>query len=91
MHLGIYNFKTMVIFECTKHEDIYKAVEYTVTSDERGEACIQAIEVGINVLENVENLGSAMINVNLPTTDRLSSSLRRRKIVTERFRKFTGN
>lgn len=59
--------------------------------DERGEACIEAIEVRINVLENVENPGSVMINVNLLTTDRLSSSLRRAEIVIERFRKFMGN
>lgn len=58
----------MVIFECMKRAYIYKAVEYTVTSDERGEACIQAIEVRINVLENVENPGTVMINVNLLTT-----------------------
>lgn len=62
-----------------------------VTSDERGEACTQAIEVKINVLENVENPGSVMINVNLLTTDRLSSSLRRGKIVIKCFRKFIEN
>lgn len=49
-----------MIFKYMKRADIYKTVEYTVTSDERGEACIQAIEVRINVLENVENPGSVM-------------------------------
>jgi len=63
----------------------------TVTFDKRNEAYIQAIEIRINVPENVENPGSVMINVNLLTTDRLSSSLRRGKIVIERFRKFMGN
>lgn len=60
------------------------AVKYTITSDKRGEAYIQAIEVRINALENVEDPGSMMINVNLLTTDKLSSWLRREKIVTER-------
>jgi len=75
-----YNLRQLLLLNiCVKRADIYKAVDYT--SNKRGEACIQAIEVRINVLENVENSGSVMINVNLLTTDRLSFSLRRGKIV----------
>lgn len=66
------------------YADICKAAKYAITSDKRGEAQIQAIEVRINVLENVENPGSMIINVNLLTTDKLSSRLHREKIVTER-------
>lgn len=66
------------------YADICKAAKCMITSDKRGEAYIQAIEVRINVLENVENPGSMMINVNLLITDKLSCWLRREKIVTER-------
>jgi len=79
----------MVTFEYKRA--VFTKLKYMVTSDERSEACTQAIEVKINVLENAENPGSVMINVNLLTTGRLFSSLHRGKIIIECFRKFMEN
>jgi len=79
----------MVTFEYKR--EVFTKLKYTVTSDERGEACTQAIEVKINVLENAEHPGNVMLNVNLLTVGRLYSSLRRGKIVIECSRKFMEN